>query len=205
MVANAAPTVTVQQLTAAPLEGQAVSFLASATDADADPLTLTWTFGDGSSVSGQLAVSHAYANQGAYTVVVTASDGIQTVTASAVVTVQNANPVPGAVTVPATVLEGSDARFVATATDPGSGDALTFEWDFGDGSAVVSGADVIKVSFNDGRELTAKVVGSDPKSDLAVIKVEAKDSRPSRLPTATRSRSATRCWRSAIPSVSAKR
>jgi serine protease Do len=40
---------------------------------------------------------------------------------------------------------------------------------------VVNGADEIKVSFNDGRELTAKVVGTDPQTDLAVIKVEAAD------------------------------
>ncbi len=40
---------------------------------------------------------------------------------------------------------------------------------------VVNGADVIKITFADGRELAAKIIGTDPQSDLAVVKVEAKD------------------------------
>ncbi len=38
---------------------------------------------------------------------------------------------------------------------------------------VVEGADKIVVTFHDGEELTAKVVGTDPKTDVAVIKVDS--------------------------------
>ncbi len=38
---------------------------------------------------------------------------------------------------------------------------------------VVDSADDITVRLNDGREIKAKVVGTDPKSDLAVVKIEA--------------------------------
>jgi serine protease Do len=40
---------------------------------------------------------------------------------------------------------------------------------------VVDGADEVKVALLDGREFTAKVVGRDPQTDLAVVKVEGSD------------------------------
>ncbi len=43
---------------------------------------------------------------------------------------------------------------------------------------VITGADEIKVTLSDGRELPAKLIGTDPQTDLAVIKVETKDALP---------------------------
>jgi serine protease Do len=40
---------------------------------------------------------------------------------------------------------------------------------------VVDGANEIKISLTDEREFTAHVVGTDPKTDVAVLKVDAKD------------------------------
>jgi serine protease Do len=40
---------------------------------------------------------------------------------------------------------------------------------------VVDNAEELKVTLQDGREFTAKVIGRDPKSDVAVIKIDAKD------------------------------
>jgi serine protease Do len=40
---------------------------------------------------------------------------------------------------------------------------------------VVDNADEVKVSLLDGREFTAKVIGRDPKSDVAVVKIDAHD------------------------------
>lgn len=42
-------------------------------------------------------------------------------------------------------------------------------------SHVVNGADVVKVTLNDGREFTATDIKTDPRSDVAVIKIDAPD------------------------------
>lgn len=42
---------------------------------------------------------------------------------------------------------------------------------------VIDGADAVRVELTDQRTFTAKVVGSDPASDLAVLKIDAKDLR----------------------------
>ncbi len=43
---------------------------------------------------------------------------------------------------------------------------------------VVGDANIIQVKLSDGRELEAKVIGTDPPTDVAVVRIEAKDVRP---------------------------
>ena len=40
---------------------------------------------------------------------------------------------------------------------------------------VVDDADKVKVTLQDGREFTAKVIGKDKESDVAVVKIDAHD------------------------------
>lgn len=53
---------------------------------------------------------------------------------------------------------------------------------------VVANADNIKVRLMDGREFKAKVKGTDPQTDLAVIEIEAKDLRAIRLGNSDKAR-----------------
>jgi serine protease Do len=46
---------------------------------------------------------------------------------------------------------------------------------------VVDGADEVKVTFADGKTVPGKVVGTDPKSDLAVVKVDGVAVKPARF------------------------
>ncbi len=62
----------------------------------------------------------------------------------------------------------------------GSGVIVTADGYILTNNHVVEGADELKITLADDRDFIAKVVGSDPKTDIAVLKIEARD-----LPTVT--------------------
>jgi Do/DeqQ family serine protease len=62
----------------------------------------------------------------------------------------------------------------------GSGVIVTADGYLLTNNHVVEGADELKITLADDRDFIAKVVGSDPKTDIAVLKIDAKD-----LPTVT--------------------
>ncbi|MSU51524.1 MAG: DegQ family serine endoprotease [Opitutus sp.] len=57
----------------------------------------------------------------------------------------------------------------------GSGVIISADGYIATNNHVIQGADEVIVAFDDGRELKAKVVGRDPQTDIAVIKVAAED------------------------------
>ena len=60
----------------------------------------------------------------------------------------------------------------------GSGFIIDKEGDILTNNHVVEKASLIKVKLNDGREYEARVVGKDAKTDIALIKIDAKNSLP---------------------------
>ncbi|MBK9798093.1 MAG: PKD domain-containing protein [Holophagaceae bacterium] len=121
--------------------GQSVSFAGTASDPDNDPVTVLWSFGDGTTSSALVPGSHTYPNAGTFTVRLTATDAkgladpnppTRTITVQGVTT--NLPPT-ATITAPAgsvTITAGQPVSFSGTVSDP-NGDAVTVLWTFGDG------------------------------------------------------------------------
>jgi S1-C subfamily serine protease len=63
----------------------------------------------------------------------------------------------------------------------GSGVAISSDGYMLTSAHVVAGGNGVSATFSDGRELGAEVVGSDPLSDLAAVRVDARDLQPAQL------------------------
>jgi len=137
---GAVNTAPVASFIATPTSGDApllVSFDASASsDVDVDDvLTYSWDFGDGNTGSG-VTTTHTYLAEGVYTATLTVSDGIESSTATATITVGAANTAPVASFI-ATPTSGDAPLLVSfdasASSDVDVDDVLTYSWDFGDG------------------------------------------------------------------------
>ncbi len=111
-----------------------VNFDASgSTDPNADVLSYSWDFGDGTIGSG-LTPNHTYTAPGAHLVELTVNDGTFTDTYTFTITVENNPPIAD---FSATPLIGQPPLLVsvdaALSSDPNGG-TLSYSWDFGDGT-----------------------------------------------------------------------
>jgi len=137
-----------------------ISFDASGSrDADADALTYTWDFGDGTTQKGTSQINHRYAKGGTYTARVSVDDrkGTSCSESSEAVTVKVNTP-PLANSGPNLVCcVGAQATFDGSASSDADGDTLNYSWDFGDGSTA-QGAQVTHTYVKGGTyKVTLKV------------------------------------------------
>ena len=142
-------------------EGAPVSFDASGSyDPDGDPLTYSWDFGDGS-VGGGISPNHTYGTGGTYNVTVVVNDGVSSTWTSTTATIIEVNEPPVAsVGGPYRGAPGVELTFDGSGSFDPDGDALTYSWYFGDGSAGIgvspshtyakSGDYVVELVVNDG-------------------------------------------------------
>ncbi|WP_177418135.1 PKD domain-containing protein [endosymbiont of Lamellibrachia barhami] len=126
-------------------EGQGVTLNGSGSndpDNGPSPLSYAWDLdGDGQhdDATGVTVTLPVQPDNTSFTVGLEVSDGLLTATDSATVTVNNVAPAADA-GADQMFNEGDTASFSGSFTDPGSVDTHTIEWNFGDGSAQVSGS-----------------------------------------------------------------
>jgi PKD repeat protein len=109
--------------------GENMTFRGAGSDPDGDPVSFSWSFGDGTNASGRN-VTHYYTQPGDYTVVLTVRDDSGAVGQDEVAVHINLPPVITNITA---TRNGAEWRFQAAALDP-DGTILRYNWTFGDGS-----------------------------------------------------------------------
>lgn len=117
------PTVTLTATTTTPQLSQSVSFTASASSPNGSIKTYSWSFGDGTTLTGQTSptTSHAFGATGDYAVTVTVMDEKGAQNTSTAVHIQPVSPIPNptvtGITAPSTLTAGVNATFSINGTN----------------------------------------------------------------------------------------
>ncbi|MCY2953378.1 MAG: PKD domain-containing protein [Planctomycetota bacterium] len=172
VVDNVAPTLTLNGAATSD-EGAVYTLNLVSSDPGTDT-TSSWTinWGDGgveTFAGNPLSVTHIYGNgPNSYTISASATDedGMYAASNTVSVTVENVAPVVTPIAGPTTGVRGFAVEFASSFADPGTNEAYTATWSFGDGSVVsvpvAAGAISISHTFGqDGAYTVSVTVGDD--------------------------------------------
>ncbi|KAB8143482.1 PKD domain-containing protein [Chloroflexia bacterium SDU3-3] len=171
-------------------EGDPLMFSGILTDTDSpDGHAYRWDLGDGTVVTDTLWPEHAYRDDGIFTTSLTITDahGLAS-TAAITVAVENVEPEVWYFNEPELPFQNEQVLFVGSADDPGSADALTATWDFGDGSQpLVTSALTVTHSFSavGTYTVTLQVADDDGGVGVASYPVQVVEGYGTRTPTPT--------------------
>jgi PKD repeat protein len=180
-IANANPTTT--------FESAAVTFDGSGSSDPGlyDTLTYQWDFGDGSPVVNGVNATHTYADNNVYTVILTVTDDGGAIDTDTIpVTILNANPNAVASANPNPTFEGNAVTFNGSgSSDPGIYDALTYRWNFGDGSPIAIGITATHTyADNNVYTATLTVTDDDSATDTDTISLTILNANPTAIVSA---------------------
>ncbi|MDY7229175.1 Ig-like domain-containing protein [Hyalangium rubrum] len=167
-----------------PAEGQQVRFYANAVDEAGASISLEWNFGDGQTSTEELPV-HAFTAPGTYDVRLKATTATEEASTTLRIRVRSADAIPvGTSAAPSSSHvgeEGSSLSFRVEAPQP----ALTYTWDFGDGTANTTGTTASHTWADDGR-FTLKLTASDTRGQhwVATRTITIHNAPPVPLPQA---------------------
>ncbi|MEA1959212.1 MAG: PKD domain-containing protein [Chloroflexota bacterium] len=171
MVDNVAPTVDAGANVDYVLSGSPVSFSSGFNDpGTGDTHTIEWDFGDGSTeVTGDESSIHAYGDNGIYTVTLTATDDEGATDAvTTTVTVNNIAPTVDAGSHLDNALVNTPISFSGSFIDPGWLDTHSIEWDFGDGSPIVTGTLSPTHAYTSSGDYTVTLTVTDDDGGLGI-------------------------------------